>query len=179
VAHEMKELAAAYALGALDPGEAHEFEQHLETGCIVCREEISEFDSTIVALGLIAEPVEPPERIRRELEDCIRRDCFRSIRKGEGQWQQMMPGVMIKQLHSDPSTGVTTSLVRMAPGTALPRHSHEGTEQVLVLEGDCRINAEELGPGDFHYAEPGSIHDTTYTRNGTLLLLIAGANYQF
>jgi putative transcriptional regulator len=104
---------------------------------------------------------------------------YKSIRSADGEWNEMMPGVMLKRLHIDHETGVATSLVRMSPGTALPRHRHESVERFLVLEGECRIGDEMLGPGDFHVAERGSVHNSTSTIGGTLLLLVAGENYNF
>jgi quercetin dioxygenase-like cupin family protein len=72
----------------------------------------------------------------------------------------------------------TTSLVRMLPGTRLPMHRHKGVEQFFVLEGDCHVHDEVLGPGDYHRAEAGSIHESTYTESGTLFLLIAPPDYE-
>src|SRR4030095_8495110 len=72
-----------------------------------------------------------------------------------------------------PTTGIATSLVRMSPGTALPVHQHIGVEHVYVIEGDCTVAGQRLTSGDYQRAETGSIHETTSTVGGTLLLLIA------
>ena len=66
----------------------------------------------------------------------------------------------------------------MLPGVALPPHKHLGDEQFYVLEGDCHVRGARLGPGDFHYAAAGSIHESTYTVEGTTFLLIAPAGYE-
>jgi len=71
-----------------------------------------------------------------------------------------------------------TSLVRMAPGTGLPRHQHLGVEQFLIIEGDCIVHGERLGPGDYHRALSGSVHETTTTENGTTFLLVAPKEYR-
>ena len=50
-------LAAAYALGAVDPDEARDFEEHLET-CAACRQEVAGFTATTTLLAqAVAEPV--------------------------------------------------------------------------------------------------------------------------
>jgi anti-sigma factor ChrR (cupin superfamily) len=177
--HELKELAAGYALGALDDLEARMFEEHLGSGCGICTEELTGYRRTVGALALVAEPMEPPAHLRDDLRLRLAPAVFRSIRANQGEWSELMPGITIKQLHVDDRTGIATSLVRMRAGASLPRHRHDGIEQVFVLEGDCNINDERLGPGDFHFAEPGSIHDSTYTTTGTLFLLVADVNYQF
>jgi anti-sigma factor ChrR (cupin superfamily) len=86
--------------------------------------------------------------------------------------------VLLKNLHVDRATGIATSLVRMLPGASLPCHQHIGVEQVFVIEGDCSIAGQKLMPGDYHRAEAGSIHQSTYTVDGTLFLLIAPERYE-
>ena len=103
---------------------------------------------------------------------------FLSVRADEGEWREVQEGVLIKQLFIDNKSGIATALVRMMPGTSLPRHRHGKAEQFYVLEGDCTVQGEELGPGDYHCAGPGSIHATTYTVGGTLLLLVAPERYE-
>ena len=103
---------------------------------------------------------------------------FVSIRGEEGEWREVQEGVLMKQLYVDHSIGLATSLVRMLPGTSLPRHRHNGVEQFYVIEGDCHVHDETLGPGDYHRADAGSIHNTTYTLQGTTFLLVAPVTYE-
>ncbi|HMG33021.1 MAG TPA: cupin domain-containing protein [Blastocatellia bacterium] len=177
--HEIKELAAAYALGVLERDDARRFADHLEFKCSECARELSSFEETLADLSLAVEAVEPPASLKGELKMRVSGSRFYSVFRNEGEWHEVMCGVRVKQLHLDLSSGISTSLVRMMPGTSLPRHGHATGEQVLVLEGDCNINEQKLGPGDFHYAEAGSVHDSTYTVTGTMFLLIASQDYQF
>jgi len=180
--HQMGELAADYALGVLDEAEAFTFEQHLLEGCEECSRDLEMYKRVAEELGFAAQTAEPSRRIRDELDQALNKaiiPAYRSIRSNEGSWVVLSPGIEVKRLHVDFATGNTTSLVRMAPGTSLPRHKHGGAEQFLVLEGDCNVNDERLGPGDFHCAEAGSVHETTYTESGTTFLLIAPENYVF
>lgn len=191
LAHEMKDLAASYALGALTQHEARAFEEHLSGACEICSAELESFEQTVNDLALGVSEEAPPERLRSDLLARLNslpsagekgrvpasRE-FLSILAGEGEWQQLLEGVLIKQLHLDRASGIATSLVRMLPGTALPPHRHSGTEQFFVIEGDCSVRGQELGPGDFHRADAGSVHETTYTVNGTLFLLVAPEAYE-
>jgi anti-sigma factor ChrR (cupin superfamily) len=185
-ADEMSELAALYALGALTPHEVRRFAEHLADGCSSCRDEIEGFEHVTFSLALGAAEVEPPvgalEKLlrltgREERLPRLSRNQI-SIRASDSDWDQVCEGVRVKRLFNDPSSGIQTSLVRMVAGTHLPAHRHTGVEQFYVLEGDCTVNGERLGPGDYHRAEVGSVHEETYTEFGTMLLLVAPGTYE-
>jgi len=185
-AHQMTELAAGYALGALTQHETRAFEEHLAEGCEICGDEVESFELTTSALGFAASEAEPPENLRAELLMRLngverlapRSQDFISIRALEGEWHEVQAGVMLKQLYVDHASGIATSLVKMLPGASLPPHQHTRPEQVYVLEGDCHIRGQRLGPGDYHRAETGSIHESTYTVDGTMFLLVAPERYE-
>ena len=44
-------------------------------------------------------------------------------------------GIVVKPLLFDRASGLATSLMRMAPGSALPEHEHVAIEQTWVIEG--------------------------------------------
>jgi anti-sigma factor ChrR (cupin superfamily) len=189
--HEATDVALLYALGALSQHDARSFEDHLAEGCEPCRAELESFELTVGALAYSAPDEAPPDRVRaalltkvsnaerpvesRDTEDSKQ---FVSIRSSEGKWRELLEGVFLKKLHVDPTTGIATSLVRMSPGTSLPVHQHIGVEQFFVIEGDCNVAGQMLTAGDYHRAEAGSIHETTSTVEGTLLLLIAPERYE-
>jgi anti-sigma-K factor RskA len=64
--HRWAELAAAYALGTLDPGERAEFEKHLET-CASCRAEVQSFHEVTGLLAQSVAPVAPPPELRERV----------------------------------------------------------------------------------------------------------------
>lgn len=189
---QIREVTALYALGALNQHEARALEEHLNEGCEVCREELESFEMTAALLALGAIEEEPPRSVRDELlskvggksnggkggDGVAPSTSFLSVHADEGKWKELCDGVLLKKLNVDKATGLTTSLVRMKAGTALPVHRHIGVEQFYILEGDCIVHGERLGPGDFHRAEAGSIHRTTYTVEGTMFLLIAPESYE-
>ena len=45
------------------------------------------------------------------------------------------PGIEAKTLMEDKTTGMSTLLMRWAPGARLPLHEHVAVEQTYVLEG--------------------------------------------
>jgi anti-sigma factor ChrR (cupin superfamily) len=68
------------------------------------------------------------------------------------------PGVRFLTLRYDRESGAGAVLIEMAPGASYPRHRHTAGEDVLVLEGELIIGEHRLGPGEYLYAPPGSVH---------------------
>ena len=190
---EMCETAALYALGALSQREARAFEEHISEGCDVCQTELAGFEQTVGALGFDAGEREPSPFVRDRLMTAISdgersqeakivsakpdAQAFVSVRAAEGEWTKALEGIFIKPLYVDDTSGLATSLVKMMPGTALPAHQHIGVEQFFIIEGDCNVRGEDLGPGDYHRAATGTIHEVTYTVHGTMFLLVAPMDY--
>lgn len=68
------------------------------------------------------------------------------------------PGIETKLLFSDPASGMSTMLFRMAPGAVVPLHEHTGVEQTWMLEGSL-VDAEGAClPGHFVWRPAGSTH---------------------
>jgi anti-sigma factor ChrR (cupin superfamily) len=188
---ELAERAAMYALGAMTQNEARTFEDHLVDGCDVCRIEADQFQVTVEALATATPDLEPPATVPGRVLAAVQMEAahkqaasatispFAFVRAGEDGWQETMGGVLIKPLHVDEESGIMTSLVKMAAGMNLPPHEHGGVEQLFILEGDCRVQGQTLGPGDYHRAMPGSVHESTYTEHGTTFLLVAPREYRF
>lgn len=57
------ELAAAYALDALDPEQERAYEAHL-AGCHRCQEDVAAFSETAAALAYAVPPAQPPSALR-------------------------------------------------------------------------------------------------------------------
>lgn len=92
-------------------------------------------------------------------------------------WQATrFPGIQIKTLIFDRASGLATSLMRMAPGAALPDHEHVLIEQTWVLEGHL---VDRSGPdegieckaGQFIWRPAGSRH-SAWSPNGGLMIAI-------
>lgn len=95
------------------------------------------------------------------------------VKASEGIWRRIAPGVMAKLLFFDPTSRRVTTLLRFAPGTRYAPHRHAAVEELLVLEGGCRIAGREMTVGDYHRAEAWTVHHDTSTDEGCLLLAIS------
>jgi quercetin dioxygenase-like cupin family protein len=126
-------------------------------------------------LAECAEPVAPPERIKNEILKRIagRVPKITVRRAANARWEKTSnPLISRRMLGIDRERGVCTILMRMEAGGVLAGHIHSHAEECLVLSGDLRSNDQLLGPGDYFYAEPGSVHADLTTENGCECLLI-------
>ena len=86
-------------------------------------------------------------------------------------WQaSRYEGIETKTLLVDPTAGLLTMLMKMAPGAKLPDHEHVGVEQTWVLEGSLDCSEGSCGPGNFVWRPAGSRHDAWAGPDGVLLL---------
>lgn len=90
-------------------------------------------------------------------------------------WQPTrFEGVEVKSLLFDRSSGLASSLMRMAPGAVLPEHEHVRIEQTWVLEGHL---VDRSGPdagmeckaGQFIWRPAGSRHSAWSPKGGLFL----------
>lgn len=79
------------------------------------------------------------------------------------------PGIDAKTLMDHPSTGLSTMLMRWAPGTRLPHHEHVAIEQSYVLQGSLIDHAGVCTAGNYVWRRAGSRHDA-WTEEGCLVL---------
>jgi anti-sigma-K factor RskA len=70
---EIHDLAAAYALDALDPEERWTYERHLDT-CERCREEVAALRESATELAYAAEGSEPPPDLRERIMAAARNE---------------------------------------------------------------------------------------------------------
>ncbi len=63
-----------------------------------------------------------------------------------------------------------TSIVRYAPGSAFPRHTHGGGEEVLVLEGVFQDEHGDYPAGSYFRNPPGTSH-VPATRDGCTIFV--------
>jgi anti-sigma factor ChrR (cupin superfamily) len=78
-------------------------------------------------------------------------------------------GVEMKLLMEDKETGLSTALVRFAPGATLPDHEHVELEQTFVLEGSLEDQEGAATVGNYVWRPAGSRHDA-HAPNGCLAL---------
>lgn len=94
--HDCGGDAAAYVLGALEPGEAQAFQRHLEQ-CAVCRDEVEALEGVVQALPMAAPRHPVPKRLRRRVMRAVREeprsDASRPSRLGQFAGWRLRPGL--------------------------------------------------------------------------------------
>lgn len=92
-------------------------------------------------------------------------------RAAEGRWWPTgLPGVWGKPLYKSRRADRETLLVKCDPGALIPRHAHEGIEELIVLEGTLRVGDVLLGPGDYIRSTPGADHGDAVSPDGCICL---------
>jgi anti-sigma factor ChrR (cupin superfamily) len=126
-----------------------------------------------------------PVWLEHELCECLRRrvvarvraagqpEGTHTVRADEGDWLAFAPGVTIKLLRVDAETDRMTALIRMQPGSSLPGHRHDQTEECLILEGELFIGHHRLLTGEMHVAPTGTEHAAICSPAGALMLVHA------
>jgi anti-sigma factor ChrR (cupin superfamily) len=127
-----------------------------------------------------------PISLDRELCECLRRRVVagvraagqpagtHTVRADEGDWLAFAPGVTIKLLRVDAEADRVTALVQMQPGSSLPGHRHDQTEECLILKGELFIGRHRLVTGELHVAPAGTEHPEVCSPAGALMLVHAG-----
>ncbi|MCC7012473.1 MAG: cupin domain-containing protein [Planctomycetes bacterium] len=95
-----------------------------------------------------------------------------AVAAGAGLWERIgIDGIEVKRLAADERRRVVTMLIRMAPGTAYPRHRHAAVEECFVVSGELKVGQRQLSAGDYQLSAEGSVHDVQSTATGCLLLI--------
>jgi anti-sigma factor ChrR (cupin superfamily) len=89
------------------------------------------------------------------------------------------PGIDIKVLLEDKSTGLLTALFRWAPGAVLPDHEHTRIEQTFVLEGAFEDDEGEVTAGNYVSRPAGSRHVARSPKGAVMLAFFLQPNVFF
>ena len=88
------------------------------------------------------------------------------------EWQGTdFPGVEMKMLWQDSTTGAFTALFRMEPGARLPLHRHTQVAQTFILEGSLVDEQGECSAGNFVWRSEGSVHEV-HSPNGCVSISV-------
>ena len=88
------------------------------------------------------------------------------------QWQPSpFAGIETKILYSDPETGISTILFKMAPGAIVPDHVHNALEQTYMLEGSLEDDQGACTPGTYVW-RPGGNRHIARAPNGAVFLSV-------
>ena len=81
--------------------------------------------------------------------------------------------VTIKVLNSDQSFGPAVAILRMEPGSEIPRHLHEQTtETAYVLDGDFINEGTSYPQGTEFNIKPNAAHGPHATKTGCSVLVM-------
>lgn len=87
----------------------------------------------------------------------------------EKSWRKISKGLSQCRIQFD-GTEVEANIYRIAPGTSIPVHSHEGTEVTLVLAGGFTDETGAFGPGDIAIQETGATHKPVADDDGECIV---------
>lgn len=98
------------------------------------------------------------EKIERAVDDTGSAPGTRTLRSDDGIWETLGPGIQRRLLYVDRTAGTQSYYIRMKEGAVMPLHSHDRTEECVILKGRLRIGDSEFAEGDFHLGFAGEDH---------------------
>jgi anti-sigma factor ChrR (cupin superfamily) len=175
---EHAEAVSAYALHALPSRDAGEIEAHLAS-CAQCRRELEELRTVVDSfVSWPADVLRPTASLQARLAQRIAGETgaepvVPSQRQwSEPEWAEVAPGISCKLLATDADSGMVSMLVRLAPGGEYPPHTHAGTEELHLLDGELWIDDRKLYPGDYNRAERGTGDQRVWSETGCTCVLV-------
>jgi anti-sigma factor ChrR (cupin superfamily) len=170
------ESVSLWLLQALPASEAADMAAHVAT-CAQCRAESDALRPVVDALvSWPTDVLRPTRSLWERLAERIAGDTgrpavsSRAPERTEPAWEQVAPGIECKLLATSPER--VSMLVRLAPGTEYPPHSHAGVEELHLLAGELWIDHRKLHPGDYNRAEPGTADERVWSETGCTCVLI-------
>lgn len=79
------------------------------------------------------------------------------------------PGIEMKVLYLDRSSGASTIMFRMQPGAVVPAHEHTALEQTFILSGSLKDDEGEARAGEYVW-RPGGNRHIAHAPNGAVFL---------
>jgi len=143
--------------------------------------DVAEFDDLVaLALAEAAGTGEAPGRdVRDALFARLAKDpapvppgfAFRFARDGD--WlPHPVPGIRMKVLALNRTTGYAMLLLDAAPGTRFPPHHHGGAEECYVVSGTVYTCNRRMTAGDFLHADGDTDHGELWTDEGAKVILV-------
>jgi len=90
-----------------------------------------------------------------------------------GPWRWIGPGVHWRSVSVASEAGARVFMLRAAPGTSLPHHTHTGTELTLILRGAFAHQGGRFGIGDFDEADGTVEHQPLVEMGEECICLVA------
>ncbi len=90
------------------------------------------------------------------------------------EWQEVQPGIRMKQLWMDEETKRRAVVSRIEPGAQLPMHRHVGDELLFVIEGAISDESGAVTAGNMGYRPNGCVHTVSSKKGATVLAIVTG-----
>src|SRR6476660_5706220 len=74
-------------------------------------------------------------------------------------WVRIAPGFSFKPIRATSDDDVWVELLKLEPGTIIPRHRHTGEVHAYTLSGQRELleTGDVVGPGSYVYEPPGNV----------------------
>ncbi len=194
--HPLDELLVDYAAGALSEGLALAIASHASM-CGLCAGRLAEIEGIggsllegeapvamgYGALAALLNRLDDADRVHGaaplpSLDAATRKVLPPPLQRYIGRDLDALPWRRVGRLFEEyrlPLTGagVKATLMRLAPGSLMPRHSHRGQEYTLVLAGGYRDGEQTHRPGDFAAKDASDEHQPLVDNDATCVCFTA------
>jgi quercetin dioxygenase-like cupin family protein len=174
---EHREATCGYALQVLPTSEVPAIEAHIAT-CPDCQRELESLRPVVKRfVSWPTDVLRPTTSLQARLafriaEETGKQPVLPPQRWSEPEWEQVAPGIECKLLATDTERHRVSMLVRLAPGASYPAHTHAGTEELYLLDGELWIDERKLFPGDYNHGVPGAGDERVWSETGCTCLLV-------
>lgn len=110
-------------------------------------------------------------RLMTRVHDHERGAATSTVRPEHGEWEKFSPRIKIKVLRRESDGSSMSYLLKLEPGAFLVPHKHHIDEECVVLEGEVTIGEELVGPGTYHLAPRGLVHQPIRSEHGAILFV--------
>jgi putative transcriptional regulator len=117
---------------------------------------LEKMEAAPVSQGLESAGDPRPETTRRDAWIPSPLEDFLKQTGQELKWKKLGFGVERASLSNDDSEELY--LLKAPPGLKVPRHTHEGEEWALIMQGGYKVGDESYGPGDLHREDESCTH---------------------
>jgi len=173
--HPLDDTLAEFAAGTLPIGPSLVLRAHLSV-CPDCRRRFRAIQSVGGALlaiesfasvpaGLLERTLAQIDRLERATAPPATRperpfpgapDSMRGC--SVGRWRVVQPGLRIATVTAPGEASASAMLIRVGAGRRMPRHTHDGVEYTLVLNGEFSDESGLYGPGDYVEGDESLVH---------------------
>jgi quercetin dioxygenase-like cupin family protein len=165
--------AAEYALGTASAEERRIIDAERASNPTLSKA-IGEWENRFGVLAAEVPAVIPPKGLWDKIDAALNAlpdPRVKQVRRDDGVWIELLPGVTLKLLSNNAEDGTDTFLLKLAPGACVPPHQHPHTEECFVVDGVMEIGAARFGAGDYVAYPAGVPHTEMRSPTGGTILI--------